>query len=143
MKFSKWFICLTIIAAIVFMSLSLIVSARIFLRGDADGDGRVTVIDATVIQKVRASIEVKSFDELAADVDDDNVVSVLDATYIQKSLAHIDIDYAVGETVVVEDPTQPQTDAPTEPQTDAPTQPQTQAPSYKPGDNELPYIPNR
>ena len=135
MRNIKSIICLLLVSVVSLSVLCVSAYALSFIRGAADGDGRVTVIDATVIQKVRASIEVKSFDELAADVDDDNVVSVLDATYIQKSLAHIDIDYAVGETVVVEDPTQPQTDAP--------TQPQTQAPSYKPGDNELPYIPNR
>ena len=69
------------------------------ILGDADGDGVVTVLDATTIQKVRASIAVKSYDETAADVDGDGVVSVIDATYIQKHLAHIAIPYEIGKTI--------------------------------------------
>ena len=69
------------------------------LLGDTDGDNVVSILDATAIQKKRASIAVSSFNEKAADVDGDGVVSVLDATYIQKSLAHIPIPYKVGEPI--------------------------------------------
>lgn len=69
------------------------------LLGDADGDNVVSVIDATTIQKVRASIAVSSFIEEAADVDGDNVVSVIDATIIQKFLAHIPVPYKIGEPI--------------------------------------------
>lgn len=67
--------------------------------GDTDGDGVVSVLDATTIQKVRASIAVNSFNEDAADVDGDKVVSVLDATFIQKHLAHIPVPYEIGKTI--------------------------------------------
>lgn len=69
------------------------------LLGDADGDGTVSVIDATAIQKIRASISVPSFDEIAADVDGDGTVSVIDATYIQKHLAQMTIPYKIGKTI--------------------------------------------
>ena len=74
--------------------------AETIILGDVDGDGVVSIIDATTIQKVRASIPVNSFNEIAADVDGDGIVSVIDATYIQKWLAHIEISYDIGTLVV-------------------------------------------
>ena len=67
------------------------------ILGDADGDGVVTVLDATTIQKKLASISVPIYIEVAADVDGDKVVNVLDATYIQKHLAHMDIPFEIGK----------------------------------------------
>ena len=65
-------------------------------RGDADMDGGISVLDATAVQKVMASLAMTdSISEQAADADADGVVSVLDATRIQKHLAGIcDIDSA-------------------------------------------------
>ncbi|MBQ3416364.1 MAG: hypothetical protein IJH32_00815 [Ruminococcus sp.] len=74
-------------------------TSSVTLLGDADGDGKVSVLDATAIQKVKASMTVAGFNEVAANVDGDSSVSVLDATYIQKWLAHIDIPYAIGEPI--------------------------------------------
>ena len=55
------------------------------LMGDVDGDTFVTVIDATKIQKYKASILTENDIDLSvADVDGDGVVSVLDAGRIQK-----------------------------------------------------------
>lgn len=60
------------------------------LIGDTDQDGRVTVLDATSVQKHLANIRKLSGRGLkAADSDQDNVVSVIDATKIQKHLANI------------------------------------------------------
>lgn len=67
------------------------------LLGDADSDGKVSVIDATCIQKTLASIPVPYYDEEAANVDNDSKVTVLDATNIQKHLAHISVPYPIGE----------------------------------------------
>ena len=56
--------------------------------GDVDGDGKVTISDATLIQK--AAIGLVSFTNLQkqlADVNGDGTVSVSDATCIQKYLA--------------------------------------------------------
>ena len=69
------------------------------ILGDADSDGKVSILDATVIQKRLASIDVARFDEIAADVDGDTKVTVLDATYIQKWLAHIDSVKGIGEPI--------------------------------------------
>ncbi|MBQ6153225.1 MAG: leucine-rich repeat protein [Ruminococcus sp.] len=68
--------------------------------GDIDGDGTVSVLDATRIQKYRAmlcNLDGTDYDGaqptasqlLVADVDEDGVVSVLDATRIQKYRARL------------------------------------------------------
>ena len=57
------------------------------LVGDADGDGVLTIVDATAIQRVLASLPVSSFDDKAADVDADGTVTIIDATCIQRMLA--------------------------------------------------------
>ena len=56
--------------------------------GDVDGDGNVTIADATLIQE--AAIELVSFTNLQmqlADVNGDGRVSILDVTCVQKYLA--------------------------------------------------------
>lgn len=136
MKSFRIVLCFILAISLVHI-LCISVSAITFIRGDADADGAVSVIDATTIQKVRASISVNRFDSFAADVDGDGAVTVIDATYIQKSLAHMDVAYVVGEVMTIE------TEPPTVPATEEMTQPQTQTPSYIPGENELPFIPNR
>lgn len=69
-----------------------------YIRGDADGDGEVTIIDATVIQRWLIDIPVSYLDEKAADVDD-NGVDIIDVTRIQRYLADIDNTYRIGEFV--------------------------------------------
>lgn len=61
------------------------------LIGDADGDGDVSVLDATRIQRTVASLD--SLDPLhryLADVDGSGEASVIDATIIQRKIAEID-----------------------------------------------------
>ena len=58
-----------------------------YIRGDADGDGEVTILDATAIQRCLVGIRAASFNEKAADVDGDGEVTILDATAIQRLLA--------------------------------------------------------
>ena len=58
------------------------------IYGDVDGDGVVTVDDATLIQ--RRGVELEKFTELQdklADVNGDGRVSILDVTCVQKYLA--------------------------------------------------------
>ena len=57
------------------------------LIGDADGDGEITIFDATAIQRYLAGILSDSFNEKAADTDGDGNISIFDATYIQRKLA--------------------------------------------------------
>jgi hypothetical protein len=58
-----------------------------YIKGDADGDGACTIIDATCVQRHEASITTTSFNKPLADVDGDSNVNVIDATLIQRSEA--------------------------------------------------------
>lgn len=58
--------------------------------GDVDGDGNVTVLDATLVQRHVAMLGTLSdHEQIAADVDKDNLVTVMDATIIQRYVAGI------------------------------------------------------
>lgn len=62
------------------------------LKGDANTDGEVTVIDATLVQQVVAQILTESDLHFAnADVNGDSDLSVLDATKIQRFVAKLEI----------------------------------------------------
>ena len=56
-----------------------------YIKGDADGDGACTIIDATCVQRHEAGIATTSFFQPLADVDGDSEVSIIDATLIQRS----------------------------------------------------------
>lgn len=103
---------LALICLMIAVSMILPVSAAgSYLRGDADGDGTVTIMDATVIQRRLAEIPTPSFDERAADVDGDGL-NITDATWIQWYLAEFDNIYHINEMVTIPDPTTPQPTAP-------------------------------
>ena len=76
-----------------------------YVPGDADGDGEVTVLDATCIQRVLASLSVRFYDERAAEVDGDGEVTVLDATCIQRLLAGLIDRLPVMDQIPTEPPT--------------------------------------
>lgn len=73
-----------------------------FLRGDADGEGRITILDATMIQRLLAGLIADNDEmiELRGDVCDDGL-DILDATLIQRFLADFDNIFGVGEEVTV------------------------------------------
>ena len=50
------------------------------IRGDADSDGEVTSLDATVIQRALLSLVMPTYNETAADVDCDGTVMIVEAT---------------------------------------------------------------
>ncbi len=59
-------------------------------RGDVDGDGSVTVMDATAIQQYKAELlNLTSSQRKKGDVDDDGSLTVMDATKIQKFKAEL------------------------------------------------------
>lgn len=61
-----------------------------YLLGDVNGDGRVSILDATAIQRHLAQIEFISVDRIhCADVDKNGQVSITDATMIQRTLANL------------------------------------------------------
>ena len=67
--------------------------------GDVDHDGKVTVLDATRIQRILAEIDENTlFSVMNGDVDADGEMTVLDATAIQKKLASI-----IGHFTVYDD----------------------------------------
>lgn len=69
-----------------------------YLLGDADVDGLVTILDATMIQRKLVNLPVTTFVEEAADVDGEGLDST-DATYIQRYIASIETPFHVGEYV--------------------------------------------
>ena len=58
-----------------------------YIKGDADGDGACTIIDATCVQRHEAGVVTTSFFETLADVDGNSNVDIVDATLIQRSEA--------------------------------------------------------
>ena len=71
-----------------------------YILGDTDGDGKVTIFDATYIQRALVGFDVTSGTEDTADVDGDGKMTIFDATLIQRYLVDIDVPYAIGETVI-------------------------------------------
>ena len=68
------------------------------LYGDVNGDGFISVVDATIIQKYIVHAQsLTAEQQLIADVSGDNIVSVLDATAIQKYIVHSDGSGRTGE----------------------------------------------
>ena len=76
-----------------------------YLYGDADLDGKVTIKDATLIQKYSADIAGAELEGTAftqANVSGDAAVNVRDATYIQKYVADLLDVFPVEESEVAE-----------------------------------------
>ena len=60
------------------------------ILGDVDSDGKITILDATQIQRHLAKLSSISEDRLhCADTDKDGTISILDATVIQRFLAKL------------------------------------------------------
>ena len=93
---------LCLILAAVFLSgvcsLTAVAESGSYIRGDADGDGSVTILDAVVIMRRLSDISVTSFFEKAADVDGKGL-DITDATRIQRYLASFADPYHIGDTV--------------------------------------------
>lgn len=71
------------------------------ILGDVNGDGKVNIKDATMIQKAAAKIiELTDDEKLRADVNTDNKNNVKDATAIQKFVAKIETGFPIGELIV-------------------------------------------
>ena len=68
----------------------MIATIKPVVKGDADKDGDVTVLDATRIQRWIADLEPDdNIDLTNANVDGDNEVTILDATHIQRFIADL------------------------------------------------------
>lgn len=83
-----------------------------FIWGDADGDGDVSIADATCIQRVLVGIPVPSFNMKAAIVSGEDELSIIDATLIQRKLVNLIDRFPVEEAAI--QPTEPEpTEEPT------------------------------
>lgn len=71
-----------------------------YLLGDADGDGAVSIVDATLIQRYLAKMETYAFVEAAADVNRSGAADIADVTAIQRYLAKAEIPESVDEAGV-------------------------------------------
>lgn len=71
-----------------------------YMVGDADGDGKITILDATKIQRLLAALVDDADGMIALRGDaDDNGIDILDATRIQRWLAGFTITEPIGETI--------------------------------------------
>lgn len=109
--------------------------------GDVNGDGDITVVDATLVQKHVVQLETLSADkQILADVNGDNTISVVDATLIQKYVVRLEDWGRTGDVYQAEQPTTPETTS-AEPTTVKPTaQPTTAEPTTKPADTYTLYF---
>mgnify|MGYP003230622856 FL=1 len=111
------------------------------LYGDVNGDGDITVVDATLVQKHVVQLETLSADkQILADVNGDNTISVVDATLIQKYIVQLKDWGRTGDVYQAEQPTTPEPTT-AEPTTVKPTaQPTTAEPTTKPADTYTLYF---
>ena len=75
-----------------------------YLLGDANGDGKVTINDVTIIQRYFAKLPLSiSADTLMwGDVDGDGRLTIADATFIQRHLTNLRIPYDVGKPILLQ-----------------------------------------
>lgn len=104
--------------------------------GEVNGDGDITVVDATLVQKHVVQLETLSADkQILADVNGDNTISVVDATLIQKYIVQLKDWGRTGDVYQAEQPTTP------EPTTAEPTTVKpTAQPTTKPADTYTLYF---
>ena len=101
-----------------------------YLLGDSDGDGIVTVLDATKIQRILAVLDEDpdGMITLRGAVDGAATLNIMHATAIQRYLADFEVSAPVGTWVY------PGVDP-----TEAQTEPTMQGPTRDP--DELPFVP--
>ena len=109
--------------------------------GELNGDGDITFVDATLVQKHVVQLETLSADkQILADVNEDNTISVVDATLIQKYIVQLKDWGRTGDVYQAEQPTTPEPTS-AEPTTVKPTaQPTTAEPTTKPADTYTLYF---
>ena len=102
-----------IIAALMLIAVIPCAAADSYILGDADGDGEVTIMDATCIQRCLAELSVTgNFSRYAADLNRSGDIDITEATGIQRWLAGFEISYPVGTRFVL--PTEAPTQRPTD-----------------------------
>lgn len=114
---------LGMVMILTLIAVPLIAGAQSIRYGDADGDGNVTILDATRIQRHLASYDppISEEDMKAARVSGNEELSIIDATLVQRYIADI-ITVFPAEEITPEPATEEETGAtepePTEPSKD-------------------------
>ncbi len=104
-----------LVAALLIIACTVGVLA-VNILGDADTDGSVTVMDATLVQRVLAGVPANcDYSEINADADSSGEIEITDATFIQRMVAGFDTPYPIG-VQPTEPSTQPPTQVPTDPE---------------------------
>ena len=94
--------CVAITAALMLPLFAVSAQDNSYVRGDADGDGKVSISDVTKIQRVLADFEQDVDGMVAKRADLDGYgLSITDATQIQRWLAEYGNAYQIGETVII------------------------------------------
>ena len=113
LKLMSMLLCMILMFGIIASTVAE-TSAYTFLLGDADGNGDVEIVDATVVMRVVAEIITDTDGKIAERCNiDGNGMDITSATWIQRWLAEVKIPYPVGEPVTVQPtvaPTQKSTD---------------------------------
>ena len=109
MKKATFAVCATVIGVLMLLAAALPSTAAgntSYIRGDANGDGRVNVADVTTVQRILADMEEDADGMKAKRADiDGNGLTVSDATEIQKYVAEFENIYHIGEAVEETQPT--------------------------------------
>ncbi len=125
----KRIICVVLIAA---LAVSVLCATAVGVpavqkRGDVDGDGDISILDATVIQRWLVNLDTLDDNAIErAKVCGGEELTILDATEIQRYVAGLIDRFPAGDILPSETPTQPTTQKPTVKPTEAPTQPSTE-----------------
>lgn len=84
----------------ILLCSTVITSAAAHRKGDVDLDGEVTILDATVIQRVLVEMIADSDGHILRYGDiDGGGLSIMDVTFIQRYLAQMDDGYPIGRLV--------------------------------------------
>ena len=88
------------------MMMSVSVKAESRMLGDVDGDGEISITDATVIQRYTVGIKTPvAVTSSVADIDGDHVVTVMDASHLQRRLVNVSDSYPISKPVYEPSPT--------------------------------------
>ena len=116
-------------------------SGETYVKGDANGDGKVNMKDCILIQKATVGTTTLSGkNKLAADVDSNNAVALADVVNIMRYLVGYTNTHNIGSVVGTELPTEAPTVKPTETPTVKPTEAPTVAPTDPPVSENVVYF---
>ena len=88
------------------MMMSVSVRADSKTLGDVDGDGEISITDATFIQRYTVGIKTPvTVTSSVADIDGDHSVTVMDASHLQRWMVNVSDSYAISKPVAEPSPT--------------------------------------